>query len=625
MSFFSPSAAWLFLLALPLVALYFLKLKRPRVTVPSLVLWRRVLDDQRVNSPFQRFKRNLLLLLQLLLLLLLILAAMQPFFRGTGNRMARLPVLIDCSASMAAVEKRGGPTRLELAKERVSDMIAGLLPDQEMAIISFSDTARQRSGFTNNTQLLRDALDDIEVEEVPSQIDHAFRMARALSRGVSFDEVMLLSDGNLPGRASMDLPFKVNYQQLAAAGANIGITTCSARRDRDEGWEIFVEVGASAGADYGGALTMTSAGQKEPLASELVTTKPGQAARLLLSVSGYEEQELTFTLTPNAAVDAVESDNVAYLRLPALRALQVYVPETLSSFRHALASIDNLEVYPNQRNLPPGQFDLVIADDEESLALPARVQLKLGQVPEPLQTLVQVEQKSNQAIDWKQDASLLKHVDFSNVVFLDQPIAEDFQPGVFLNLGFEVLVYGSQGPLLLQERQDEQLSIHALFHPDRSTFPFRVGFPVFVANVVEVARQAAGLSEAKALRTGIMPGMLTIPEIEVSVAGPDTDLMIKSDAGGRLPGVNARRVGLYGYAELDLRRGASLLSLSETSLSQVEVVEFREARVQADSKAVETDRPLWQWLTAVALLILLVEWWFFQRRPGGWTRARASR
>jgi len=76
---------------------------------------------------------------------------------------------------------------------------------------------------------------------------------------------------------------------------------------------------------------------------------------------------------------------------------------------------------------------------------------------------------------------------------------------------------------------------------------------------------------------------------------------------------------------LDLRRGASLLSLSETSLSQVEVVEFREARVQADSKAVETDRPLWQWLTAVALLILLVEWWFFQRRPGGWTRARASR
>ena len=103
MSFFTPSAAWLFLLTLPLIALYFLKLKRPHVTVPSLVLWTRVLDDQRVNSPFQRFKRNLLLLLQLLLLLLLVLAAMQPFFSGKEERGSRLPVLIDCSASMAGV------------------------------------------------------------------------------------------------------------------------------------------------------------------------------------------------------------------------------------------------------------------------------------------------------------------------------------------------------------------------------------------------------------------------------------------------------------------------------------------------------------------------------------------
>ena len=67
------SGAWLFLLIPPLVIFYFLKLKRPRIEIPSLVLWQQVLQDSRVNSPFQRFKRNLLLFLQLLLLLLLIL------------------------------------------------------------------------------------------------------------------------------------------------------------------------------------------------------------------------------------------------------------------------------------------------------------------------------------------------------------------------------------------------------------------------------------------------------------------------------------------------------------------------------------------------------------------------
>src|SRR3989304_9960742 len=84
--FYALSGAWLALLFAPLVLLYFLKLKRPRVEIPSLALWRQVINDQRVNSPFQKFKRNLLLLLQLLLLLFLVLAAMQPFWPSGARR-----------------------------------------------------------------------------------------------------------------------------------------------------------------------------------------------------------------------------------------------------------------------------------------------------------------------------------------------------------------------------------------------------------------------------------------------------------------------------------------------------------------------------------------------------------
>ena len=54
--FFAPAAAWLLLLAVPLIVFYFLKLKRPRTRIPSLVLWRQVINDRRVNSPFQKFK-----------------------------------------------------------------------------------------------------------------------------------------------------------------------------------------------------------------------------------------------------------------------------------------------------------------------------------------------------------------------------------------------------------------------------------------------------------------------------------------------------------------------------------------------------------------------------------------
>src|SRR6201747_2508443 len=107
-AFSSLASAWLFALLVPLVVFYFLKLKRPRMEIPSLVLWRQVMSDQRVNSPFQRFKRHLLLLLQILILALLALAAMQPFLRREATRGQRLPILIDISASMAGLDHDGG-------------------------------------------------------------------------------------------------------------------------------------------------------------------------------------------------------------------------------------------------------------------------------------------------------------------------------------------------------------------------------------------------------------------------------------------------------------------------------------------------------------------------------------
>src|SRR6516165_6007149 len=125
--------AWLFLLLVPLVIFYFLKLKRPRLEIPSLALWRSVLNDQRVNSPFQRFKRNLLLILQVLLLVCLVLAAMQPYMPTGADRAQHLPILIDTSASVAAVDETG-LSRLDAAKKEVRKLVDDLLPNQKLCL-----------------------------------------------------------------------------------------------------------------------------------------------------------------------------------------------------------------------------------------------------------------------------------------------------------------------------------------------------------------------------------------------------------------------------------------------------------------------------------------------------------
>jgi hypothetical protein len=63
--------------------------------------------------------------------------------------------------------------------------------------------------------------------------------------------------------------------------------------------------------------------------------------------------------------------------------------------------------------------------------------------------------------------------------------------------------------------------------------------------------------------------------------------------------------------------GVSLLSSGETSLASVDKLLFPEVAVAAASTALKSDQPLWRWFAAGAFVFLLMEWWYFQKRPSG--------
>src|SRR5437899_12451925 len=75
-----PFAWWvaLILLLVPVLVtlLFFLRLRRKPLSVPSTFLWRKSIEDLHVNALFQWLRQNLLLLLQLLVLLFLIYSIM---------------------------------------------------------------------------------------------------------------------------------------------------------------------------------------------------------------------------------------------------------------------------------------------------------------------------------------------------------------------------------------------------------------------------------------------------------------------------------------------------------------------------------------------------------------------
>ncbi|MEM7383382.1 MAG: BatA and WFA domain-containing protein [Verrucomicrobiota bacterium] len=622
--FLNVPAAWLFLLIPPLVAFYFLKLRRPKARIPSLVLWQQVINDQRVNSPFQKFKKNLLLLFQLLLLLFLILAAMQPFLPARNDRGDRLPLLIDTSASMGALDKPGGRSRLEEAKEKAREVIDGLLRGQEISLLSISDRARQHTGFTDDKRELLEALEAMELHDVPSRIEDGFRMAQALSRSNRFEEILFLSDGNVDSQAALDLPFRVDYRQLEKGGTNLGITACAARRTRSGDWDVFVEISASGTTDLSGLLTLevVEDGASRELENKTITASPETGARALFRVDGDASSFLRVTIEADD-FDSLPSDNIAYLTLEQSRPLRVLVPESLLAYRHALSALPNLELIDPVTAEPGIEADLLFSESEDDIdQLSARVACFIGFVPPALQALVSIEEENSQIVDWRRDAAALQHVDLAEVILIDQVVrAAGADASDFGDAGFEILIDGERGPVLLRSESSEQLTYALLVHTQRSTLPYCVGFPVFVANLVQRAKLLSGLAESQGPQTGILPELMASAGESFSVRGPGAfSSKGQADEGGLLKGIAAPRSGLYRLesAKRSITTGAALLDGKESRLEAGTELQFNEYAVTASEGRVRTDKPLWWPLAFLALGFLLVEWWYFQRRPGGW-------
>ncbi len=623
-SFLAPLAAWLFALIVPLILLYFLKLRRDRLRVPSLVLWQQVINDSRVNSPFQRFKRNLLLLLQLILLILLILAAMQPFMRGDVDDVDRLPILIDTSASMAALDGPDGTTRLEAAKDHVRERIEQLHPNQELALIVFGRSARLMTGFTSNKRVLLDALDKVETTDVASNMTDGLRMAEAMWRSNGFEKALLLTDGNVPTETDVALPFELTFQRLAQAGRNIGITALNARRSADGRWNVFVNVQGTNHEHPPAKLQLIRDG--EILAEEGVALSPAGNQRLVFPLPAESaDMSLSLRLRPQR-FDAMASDNVAFLELNASRDLRVWVAPGLDGYRDALQAMAGVTVYPRANSTEPTSYDLVVSDDESQPAKPWRTALFVGVVPNEVASLVTLRSATTTIVDWDRTTPLLEHVELTDLLVLDQPV---LNPGVtqssFEDKHYEYLAQASQtGPLILRKRGDATTAWYLLFHSDRSTLPYRLGFPILVANTVRVAMLQAGLLEVAGDTTGVLPAVTLEPTTEYTVTGPEEFTRdIKTDQAGVVSGVATPRVGAYAVrrgGKVEHRVGVSLLDQRESSLEPAQRINVGELAVDAQTQTPRTNAVLWPILAMIALAVLLCEWWYFQRRPGGWTR-----
>ncbi len=667
---------WLILAAVPpaIIALYFLKLRRRPLEVPSTYLWHRSIEDLHVNTVWQRLRRNLLLFLQLLLVFLAMLAVLRPGWRGskvTGNRFI---FLIDHSASMQATDS--GRSRLEEAKRQARAKIDQMTSRDAAMIVSFSDSARVVEMFTHNRGRLRRALDSIRPTQRPTSLFEALKVASPLANpGRSAEDagdfqvadplpaaLYIFSDGRFPSVADFRLGnLDPVYMPIGKAeAANVGILAFSVRRNEliPALSQAFARLKNFGSKGVTVELELRLDGQLNNAAR--VWIPPGETEGEVFPLGTIESGVLELRIIND---DDLACDNTAWavVNPPRRSKMLVVTPgnevldialgtDTVAAIADVtVASPGFLNGEQYQKQAAVGAYDLVIYDRCRPQEMPQANTLFIGALPpakggdggekEPAQAAGEGPPKERAVwragpkaalpviIDTDASHPLMQWIDMGNVEFYEATPLEVPQGGTVLidshvgpifavapREGFEDAVMG----FVFVEEAGGEDGAPATYV--RTTWPIRASFPVFVLNLLHYFGRGAALSGA-ALQPG-QPAALERP-------APDKPLEVQTPSGKKIELSEGRsgKLTFTGTSELgvyEVRSSGKTLQHFAVNLfhglesdipTSSEIKIGRGTPIEGQTSGWETTRrELWKTLLLLGLAILCFEWYVYNRR-----------
>ena len=523
MNFLSPTSLLLFGLAIPIVALYILRLRRRREPVSTLMFWEEIFRERQTTSLFQRLKHLLSLLLQLLFLTLLVLSIARPQFAFITKSARQLVLIIDQSASMNAVEaETDGLTRLEIAKESALRTVDGLRFMDEMTVISSHTRPIIHIPFTNHQKSLREAIRSIQPTDISTNLEPAYDLAEAIAQTKSNPEIVIFSDFQSISEALLaklkskkeqepdtteepDPEIKRHLIQIGKANDNVGITKFRVRKSLVNAF------------DYQTLLRVVNASEEEKKFNvELYfnenlfdvrpyTLAPGESKSEIFSNFAFEGGKLKAVLDIQ---DTLVSDNIAYATLPKRDLIPVLLVTEENPFLQKALAVDEqiqltvltpTEYETNVRNENPNSqteqaYQVVIFDRYSPPTLgdgnymfiypPATAGREAlaptWDIGDALETPI--------ITDWERTHPILQHVHLENV-----QIGTAYQ--VTPPATAQVLARSFESPVLFIDVKPNRKIVFAAINILESDLPLRIAFPVIIANTIQWFQQRSEIQE----------------------------------------------------------------------------------------------------------------------------------
>jgi len=619
MAFLTPLFLLLGLLALPIILLYMLRLRRREVIVSSTMLWQKLLRDREANAPWQRLRRNLLLLLQLLILAALVLALARPFIPVPSVVRGSVVVLLDGSASMRAIDV--APDRFAAAKAEVASWIDDLGGSDRMTLILVGQTPAVLVSASNDRNALREAL--AAAEPAAGQVDWpaALALASGAAQGFQDARIVVVSDGGLPQELP-PLPVEAVYVPVGDSGQNLALTALATRQTVAGVPELFARVANLGDADQEALLSVdlngrlfdarritVPAGEARNLTWELPEEATTIAARLSEQTVDYLARDDQVWAVHEGGISnrvlLVTPGNIfleqAYTVLPGIEAFRISPDAGLEAVAGESFDLYVFDSMPLPEQLPDADLFMINP-------LPPEVPAS-GEAPAVTVSGV----FSATTVTRLADSPLLQFVAWSGI---------DIRQARAVSAPWATpLIEAEGGPLLLTgERNGHRVAILTFALQD-SDLPLQIAFPVLIANITNWLTPGRAFDTPTGVQPGepveITPGASTTV---VLVEKPDGSLWREPVAENAIIFDESEQLGLYQVLLRDAggdrpagRFAVNLFSRQESDIRPAATLQLGQATVRIATEEDVGQRELWPWLTGVAVLILVVEWWVYFR------------
>ncbi len=612
MSFLTPIAFAAFALSLPLVLLYFLKVRRRERRISSLLLWEAAIRDREASTFFQRLQRDPLLILQILALLALTLALARPVATVMGEGARKVVIVLDTSASMKARDV--SPSRFDVARSEASALVRRLGEGAEVMVIEAGAQPTVTAALSRNRERVLSAIRGAVAHDLPTRLAEGVRTARALVGADPRAEIHVFTDGAFgPGRGVDGSDPRVRWVGIGRRSHNVGITNLSVRKSYAGSFDYQAYVSLVNYTPQPQTFNFTLELDGRSLAERSVTLEPSVRRSVVLPFSHNGGGAVSARLQIN---DDLAADNVAWAVLPPPRKIAVTLVSPGNLFLEKVLKTDPqvaLEVKtPEEYQGGMGEADVVVLDSASPARVGAGRFVFVNTVPPdvPMEVLGRLEHPT--IMDWDRAHPVMRHVEFAKVAIEDAMRMRPLSAG-------RPLVEAVGGPLIYALEEQDRKAIIVGFDLFKTDFPLRIAFPLILSNTLRWLHPAALDQSSLQLAAG-QPILLPVPHgiASATVTTPSGRTVKAPITRGAVSFTETDQVGLYTLStgRGELRVAVNLMDADESNLEPRPLPDTATPPAEAVAP-IPIQRDLWPFFVLIAAALLLLEGLLYWRRQSG--------